>query len=54
MRNILRDNKMQTRSQTAKNRDAQQNKPPRDFPQQENETERIKDRFIERRRRCKK
>ena len=34
---------MQIRSQTAKNRDAQQDKLLRDFPQQENEIERIED-----------
>ena len=43
-RNIPQSNKIQTRSQTTKNRDAQQDKLSRDFPQQENETERAKDR----------
>ncbi|EGI69386.1 hypothetical protein G5I_01873 [Acromyrmex echinatior] len=42
--NTLQNNRMQTRSQIAKNRNAQQDKLPRDFPQQENETERIEDR----------
>jgi len=40
-RDTLRSNKMLTRSQTTKNRGAQQDKLPRDFPQQKNKTERI-------------